>query len=109
MVASRTTTRPFSTVDAPSVDGDMRKVLPYPGKQPTAIRAWQEHIYAALDDAGVLEAIADKHLDVAAWAATNLTPDDRKALTKPELSALGGLEAKKANRPNGGKRSNKAS
>ena len=56
MVASRRP-RSFSSVDQLDVDGDTRKVLPYPGNSPSQIPLWREHIRAALDDAKVLVGI----------------------------------------------------
>ena len=82
MVAS-SNTRPFALAAQPDVDGDTRKVLPYPARNSSAIRLWKEHIFAALDDLNVLDKIVAKHVDAKDWIANNTTPDhERKAITR---------------------------
>ena len=49
MVASSSTRSAFNTVDSVLVNGDSRRVCPYPANQPSHIRTWEEHFKAHLD------------------------------------------------------------
>ena len=55
MVASSSTRSAFNTVDSVSVNGDSRRVCPYPANQPSHIRTWEEHFKAHLDAKDILE------------------------------------------------------
>ena len=63
MVASRLPRSAFSTLDPLAIDGDSRKVCPYPGNQPALIRTWREHLYAFLDSKNILDALTLPEID----------------------------------------------
>ena len=84
MVASRTTRSAFNTVDSISVDGDSRRVCPYPANQPSHIRTWEEHFKAHLDAKDILEPLTMPDMDQVTWLAANVSPADLAMLTKIE-------------------------
>ena len=79
--------RSFSSIAQPDIDGDTRKVCPYPGDQPALIPLWKEHISAALDDANVLSEVLQPEIDLDAWVQANVSRDLRAATSKHELVA----------------------
>ena len=84
MVASSSTRSAFNTVDSVSVNGDSRRVCPYPANQPSHIRTWEEHFKAHLDAKDILEPLTMPDMDQVTWLAANLSPADLAMLTKIE-------------------------
>ena len=84
MVASSSTRSAFNTVDSVSVNGDSRRVCPYPANQPSHIRTWEEHFKAHLDAKDILEPLTMPDMDQVTWLAANVSPADLAMLTKIE-------------------------
>ena len=74
----------FALRNEPKIDGDTRRIMPYPPRDPSSIRLWKEHIYAALDELHLLDVVTEKDKEPDVWLAEVTTVDERKALTARE-------------------------